>query len=39
MLKEAAAAGHFQWLHVTHTTYPKIQIWTIEELLWGRGIE
>ena len=39
MVKEAAAAGRFQWLHVTHTTYPKIQIRTIEELLAGRGIE
>lgn len=39
MVKEAATAGRFQWLHVTHTTYPKIQIRTIEELLAGRGIE
>ena len=39
MLKEAATAGGFQWLHVTHTTYPKIQIRTIEELLAGHGIE
>ena len=39
MVKEAAAAGRFQWLHVTHTTYPKIQIRTIEELLAGNGIE
>ncbi len=39
MLKEAATAGRFQWLHVTHTTYPKIQIRTIEELLAGHGIE
>ena len=39
MVKEAAAAGHFQWLHVTHTTYPKIQIRTIDELLSGHGIE
>ena len=39
MVKEAAAAGRFQWLHVTHTTYPKIQIRTIEELLSGNGIE
>ena len=39
MVKEAATAGGFQWLHVTHTTYPKIQIRTIEELLAGRGIE
>ena len=39
MVKEAVAAGRFQWLHVAHTTYPKIQIRTIEELLAGRGIE
>ena len=39
MVKEAAAAGRFQWLHVTHTTYPKIQIRTVEELLSGGGIE
>lgn len=39
MVKEAATAGRFQWLHVTHTTYPKIQIRTIEELLSGSGIE
>ena len=39
MLKEAAAAGRFQWLHVKDTTYPKIQIRTIQELLDGRGIE
>ena len=39
MVKEAATAGCFQWLHVTHTTYPKIQIRTIEELLSGQGIE
>lgn len=39
MVKEAAAAGRFQWLHVAHTTYPKIQIRTIEELLSGQGIE
>ena len=39
MIKEAAAAGRFQWLHVAHTTYPKIQIRTIEELLAGDGIE
>ena len=39
MLKEAATAGRFQWLHVTHTTYPKIQIRTIDELLVGNGIE
>ena len=39
MLKEAATAGRFQWLHVNHTTYPKIQIRTIEELLAGHGIE
>ena len=39
MLKEATAAGRFQWLHVKDTTYPKIQIRTIQELLDGRGIE
>ena len=39
MVKEAATAGRFQWLHVTHTTYPKIQIRTIDELLAGGGIE
>ena len=39
MVKEAAAAGRFQWLHVSHTTYPKIQIRTIDELLAGHGIE
>ena len=39
MVKEAATAGRFQWLHVAHTTYPKIQIRTIEELLLGDGIE
>ena len=39
MVKEAATAGRFQWLHVTHTTYPKIQIRTIEELLAGNSIE
>lgn len=39
MVKEAATAGRFQWLHVAHTTYPKIQIRTIDELLAGRGIE
>ena len=39
MVKEAATAGRFQWLHVAHTTYPKIQIRTIEELLSGGGIE
>ena len=39
MVKEAAAAGRFQWLHVAHTTYPKIQIRTIDELLAGDGIE
>ena len=39
MVKEAAAAGRFQWLNVSHTTYPKIQIRTIEELLLGHGIE
>ena len=37
MVKEAA--GRFQWLHVAHTTYPKIQIRTIDELLSGHGIE
>ena len=39
MIKAATAAGRFQWLHVAHTTYPKIQIRTIEELLAGHGIE
>ena len=39
MVKEAAAAGRFQWLNVSHTTYPKIQIRTIDELLAGHGIE
>ena len=39
MVKEAATAGHFQWLHIAHTTYPKIQIRTIEELLSGSSIE
>ena len=39
MLKEAAAAGRFQWLHVKDKTYPKIQIRTIQELLDGKGIE
>ena len=39
MLKEAVAAGRFQWLNVTHTTYPRIQIRTIEELLEGHGVE
>ena len=39
MVKEAATAGRFQWLHVAHTTYPKIQIRTIDELLAGHGIE
>ena len=39
MVKEAATAGRFQWLHVTPTTYPKIQIRTIEELLAGNSIE
>ncbi len=39
MVKEAATAGRFQWLHVAHTTYPKIQIRTINELLSGNGIE
>ena len=39
MVKEATTAGRFQWLHVAHTTYPRIQIRTIQELLEGRGIE
>ena len=39
MLKEAAAAGRFHWLHVKDKTYPKIQIRTIQELLDGKGIE
>jgi hypothetical protein len=39
MLKEAATAGRFHWLHVEHTTYPRIQIRTIQELLEGHGIE
>ena len=39
MVKEAATAGRFQWLHVAHTTYPKIQIRTINELLSGNSIE
>ena len=39
MVKEAATAGLFQWLHVAHTTYPKIQIRTIQELLEGDGIK
>jgi site-specific DNA-methyltransferase (adenine-specific) len=39
MVREAATAGRFQWLHVAHTTYPKIQIRTIDELLAGHGIE
>ena len=39
MVKEAAMAGRFQWLHVTQKTYPKIQIRTIDELLAGSGIE
>ena len=39
MLKEATTAGRFQWLHVEHPTYPKIQIRTIQELLEGGGIE
>jgi hypothetical protein len=38
MIKEAATAGRFQWLHVEHPTYPKLQIRTIQELLEGRGI-
>ena len=39
MLKGAATAGRFQWLHIKHKTYPQIQIRTIQELLNGRGIE
>ena len=39
MVTEAATAGRFQWLHVEHTTYPRIQIRTIQELLEGHGIE
>ena len=39
MVKEATTAGGFQWLHVAHTTYPRIQIRTIQELLEGLGIE
>ena len=39
MLKQAAAAGRFQWLHVKQKMYPRIQIRTIRELLDGRGIE
>ena len=39
MLKEAATAERFQWLHVTRKTYPRIQIRTIQELLEGQGIE
>ena len=39
MLKEATTAGQFQWLHVAHKTYPRIQIRTIRELLAGDGIE
>ncbi|MDE0184447.1 MAG: restriction endonuclease [Candidatus Poribacteria bacterium] len=39
MLKEATAAGRFQWLHVKDTTYPRIQIRTIQQLLDGKGIE
>ena len=39
MLKKAATAGRFQWLHVRHKTYPRIQIRTIRELLDGHGIE
>ncbi len=39
MLKEAATAGRFQWLHVEHPTYPRIQIRTIQGLLEGHGIE
>ena len=39
MITEAAKAGQFHWLHVEHTTYPKIQIRTIQGLLEGHGIE
>ena len=39
MLTQAAAAGRFQWLHVRHKTYPRIQIRTIQQLLEGNGIE
>jgi site-specific DNA-methyltransferase (adenine-specific) len=39
MIKEAATAGRFQWLHVEHPTYPRIQIRTIQELLEGHSIE
>ena len=39
MVKEATTAGRFQWLHVEHTTYPQIQIRTVQELLEGHGIE
>ena len=39
MLKEATTAGRFQWLHVAHKTYPRIQIRTIRELLDGGVIE
>ena len=39
MLRQAAAAGRFQWLQVKQKTYPRIQIRTIRELLDGHGIE
>ena len=39
MVKEATTAGQFHWLHVTPTTYPRIQIRTIQELLKGYRIE
>ena len=39
MLTQAATAGRFQWLHVRHKTYPRIQIRTIQELFDGHGIE
>ena len=39
MLTQAATAGRFQWLHVRHKTYPRIQIRTIQELFNGHGIE
>ena len=39
MIREATTAGRFQWLHVEHPTYPRIQIRTIQELLEGHSIE
>ncbi len=39
MIREATTAGRFQWLHVEHSTYPRIQIRTIQELLEGHSIE